>query len=230
MTQKFVHLHNHSDFSLLDGAASVKKLVAKAKELGMSHLALTDHGNMFGAIAFYKSAKAAGIRPIIGCEVYIYPPSRFEQKADERYYHMILLAKNNTGYKNLIKLVSAGYLEGFYYRPRIDDQILEQYHEGLICSSACIAGEIPRLILAGEREKAKERALFYKNIFGDDFYLEVMNHGIEEEARANEGIFELAAELNISVIATNDIHYVEAEDYNAHQAAETGRGRTHRKQ
>ena len=180
MTQKFVHLHNHSDFSLLDGAASVKKLVAKAKELGMSHLALTDHGNMFGAIAFYKSAKAAGIRPIIGCEVYIYPPSRFEQKADERYYHMILLAKNNTGYKNLIKLVSAGYLEGFYYRPRIDDQILEQYHEGLICSSACIAGEIPRLILAGEREKAKERALFYKNIFGDDFYLEVMNHGIEE--------------------------------------------------
>ena len=215
MTQKFVHLHNHSDFSLLDGAASVKRLVEKAKELGMSHLALTDHGNMFGAIAFYRSATAAGIRPIIGCEVYIYPPSRFEQKADEKYYHMILLAKNNTGYKNLMKLVSAGYLEGFYYRPRIDDQILAQYREGLICSSACIAGEIPRLILAGEREKAKERALFYKNLFGDDFYLEVMNHGIEEEARANEGIFELAAELDISVIATNDIHYVEAEDYNA---------------
>ena len=215
MTQKFVHLHNHSDFSLLDGAASVKRLVEKAKELGMSHLALTDHGNMFGAIAFYRSATAAGIRPIIGCEVYIYPPSRFEQKADEKYYHMILLAKNNTGYKNLMKLVSAGYLEGFYYRPRIDDQILAQYREGLICSSACIAGEIPRLILAGERKKAKERALFYKNLFGDDFYLEVMNHGIEEEARANEGIFELAAELDISVIATNDIHYVEAEDYNA---------------
>ena len=216
MAVKFIHLHNHSDYSLLDGAASVKNLVAKAVELGMSHLALTDHGNMFGAINFYRAAKNAGIKPIVGCEVYIYPPSRFEHKADEKYYHMILLAKNNTGYKNLIKLVSAGYLDGFYYRPRIDDELLKKYHEGLICSSACIAGEIPRLILRNEYEKAKERALFYKNLFGNgDFYLEVMNHGIEEELRANESIFRLAEELDIPVIATNDIHYVEPDDYNA---------------
>lgn len=215
MTQQFIHLHNHSDYSLLDGAASISSLINKAKELGMSHLALTDHGNMFGAIRFYREAKNAKITPIIGCEVYIYPPSRFKQKSDEKYYHMILLAKNNIGYKNLIKLVSAGYLEGFYYRPRIDDEILAQYHEGLICSSACIAGEIPRLILRGEYERAKERARFYQNLFGEDFYLEVMNHGIDDELRANEGIYQLGKELGIDVIATNDIHYVEYEDYNA---------------
>lgn len=216
MEQTFIHLHNHSDYSLLDGAASVKKLVAKAAEMGMSHLALTDHGNMFGAINFYNAARNAGITPIIGCEVYIYPPSRFTHKADEKYYHMILLAKNNIGYKNLIKLVSAGYLEGFYYRPRIDDSLLEKYHEGLICSSACIAGEIPRLLLRNEYEKAKERALYYKTLFADgDFYLEVMNHGIEDERRANEAIFRLSKELAIPVIATNDIHYVEPDDFNA---------------
>ena len=161
----FVHLHNHSDYSLLDGAAPIAGLIKKAKEFGMQHLALTDHGNMFGSLRFYMACKDAGINPIVGCEVYISPESRHNRDKDFKYYHMILIAKNTTGYQNLMKLVSIAYVEGFYFRPRIDDEILQKYSEGLICTAACIAGEIPQLILRGDYQKAKERALFYKGIF-----------------------------------------------------------------
>ena len=170
----FVHLHIHSEFSLLDGANRIKDLPVRAKELGMDAMAITDHGAMFGAIDFYKACKANGIKPIIGCEVYVAPRKRTDKdpNLDAKYSHLILLAKDNQGYKNLAKLVSIGYIEGFYYKPRIDHEVLEQYHEGLICCSACLAGEVNQSILANDMEKAKEVALWYKNIFGEDYYLE----------------------------------------------------------
>ena len=211
----FVHLHLHTEYSLLDGACRIDRLFQSAKNLGQSAVAITDHGVMYGAIEFYKTAKKYGIKPIIGCEVYIAPGSRFDKKRGEYtpYNHLILLCKNNKGYENLIKLVSLGFTEGFYSRPRIDREILEKYSEGLIALSACIAGEIPSAILYGEKEKARETAKYYKNLFGqDNFYLELQNHGIKEQLIVNKGLVELSRELDIPLVCTNDVHYINKED------------------
>ncbi|MFA5421120.1 MAG: PHP domain-containing protein, partial [Patescibacteria group bacterium] len=175
----FVHLHNHTHYSLLDGLTNIDDFIAKAKSQGSTALAITDHGVMYGAIEFYKKCKKAGIKPIIGVELYLAPNSRHDKntKSDARNFHILLLAKNNIGYKNLIKLVSLAHLEGFYYKPRIDWELLEQYHEGIIASTACLGGEIPSYILSGNLDKAKERILDYNNLFGqDNFYLEMMDH------------------------------------------------------
>ena len=234
----FVHLHVHSQYSILDGAASVQKLVDKALSYGHPAIALTDHGNMFGIKEFFTyvkkynksdKAKETGrtIKPILGCEVYVAKESRLlKGKEHRRYYHLILLAKNMTGYHNLMKLVSYGYIDGMYYRPRIDHGLLEQYHEGLICCSACIAGEIPRLILEGDIEKAEEALLWHKNLFGDDYYLEVQSHKTEvpgqsqevyeKQSIVNERIFPLAEKYGIKVVATNDVHFADKEDGPAH--------------
>ena len=216
---KFVHLHIHSEFSLLDGANRIKDLPIRAKELGMEAIAITDHGNMFGAIDFYKECKKNGIKPIIGCEVYVAPRSRLDKdpNLDNRYSHLILLAKDNEGYKNLAKLVSIGYTEGFYYKPRIDHETLEKYHEGLICCSACLAGEVNQAILADDMEKAKQVALWFKNIFKDDYYLEIQNNGIKEQVSANQKLIELSRELDIPLVATNDAHYLKKEDAYNHE-------------
>src|SRR5690554_293718 len=181
---EFVHLHNHTDFSLLDGAAPIGRYVAKAKEFGMQHLAITDHGNMFGALEFYFECRKNGINPIVGCEFYTNPPSHTDRTPvamGKGYYHLILLAMNEQGYKNLMILNSISYIEGHYYRPRISDELLVKYNEGLICLSACLAGEIPQLILANDYEGAKERALFYNSVFDDGrYYLELQDHGLDE--------------------------------------------------
>ena len=209
----FVHLHNHSDYSLLDGAASINKLVEKAESFGMKHLALTDHGNMFGVLRFYKACKAKGINPIIGCEFYIAPKSRLVKSGAEnqnKYHHLVLLAKNKTGYQNLLVLVSQGYLDGFYYKPRIDNELLEKHSEGLICSSACLAGEVPNLLLNGQFDEARRAAEYYRDLFGPDhYYLELQDHGIVEQKKVNPLLIQLSKETGIPLIATNDIHYLE---------------------
>ena len=215
----FVHLHLHSEFSLLDGANRIKDIPVIAKELGMDSIAITDHGVMFGVIDFYKACKANGIKPIIGCEVYVAPRTRFDKNPniDGKYNHLILLAKDNNGYKNLSKLVSLSFIEGFYYKPRIDKEILEKYHEGLICQSACLAGEISQAILKNDMEEAKRVALWYKNLFGDDYYLEIQNNGIKQQVLVNQKIIEIARELNIPLVATNDAHYSRREDAYNHE-------------
>ncbi len=215
----FVHLHIHSEFSLLDGANRIKDLPVRAKELGMDAIALTDHGVMYGAIDFYKACKKEGIKPIIGCEVYVAMRSRFDKEpnVDNRYYHLILLAKNNEGYKNLSKLVSLGFLEGYYYKPRIDREILEKYHEGLICLSACLAGEINQKLLNQNEKDAEEAALWHKNLFGEDYYIEIQNNGIQEQVLANQRLVKLARKLNIPLVATNDAHYLKKEDAYNHE-------------
>ena len=215
----FVHLHIHSEFSLLDGANRIKDLPVRAKELGMNAMAITDHGAMFGAIDFYKACKANDIKPIIGCEVYVAPRNRKDKdpNLDARYSHLILLAKDNQGYKNLATLVSLGYTEGFYYKPRIDHEIIEKYHEGIICLSACLAGEVNQAILANDMEKAKEVALWYKSIFGEDYYLEIQNNGIKEQVLANQKLIQLSRELDIPLVATNDAHYLKREDAYNHE-------------
>jgi len=214
----FVHLHNHSDYSLLDGACRISDYVRKATELGMKHLALTDHGNLFGALHFEQACHAAGINPIVGSEVYVAPGSRLIKPTNgPRSHHMVLYARNEEGYRNLMILTSKGYLEGFYYKPRIDDELLEKHHEGLMASAACMAGEIPRAIQAGDWEKAKSKALYYNNLFGEgNFYLEVMNHGIPEEETVRKGMRRLHEETGIPIIATNDIHFLEKDHANAH--------------
>ena len=216
---KFVHLHVHSEFSLLDGANRIKDLPVRAKELGMDAMALTDHGVMYGAIDFYKACKKEGIKPIIGCEVYVAPRSRFDKEPniDNKYNHLILLAKNNEGYKNLIKLVSAGFIDGYYYKPRIDLELLEQYHEGLICLSACLAGSINQAILNGNIEKAEEIALWFKNLFKEDYYLELQNNGIKEQVLVNQKLVQIGRKLNIPLVATNDAHYLKREDAYNHE-------------
>ena len=213
----FVHLHVHSEFSLLDGACRVEALAARARELGQEAIAITDHGVMFGAVAFYKACRAAGVKPIIGCEVYVAPKSRFgrEHGVDSEYTHLVLLCKNAVGYRNLCYLVSAGYTEGFYIRPRIDWELLAQHSEGLVCLSGCIAGEIPQRILSGEYKAARERAQFLKGLFGEDFYLEVQDHNIVEEKRAITGLVRLSEELDIPLVLTNDAHYLKREDASA---------------
>ena len=216
---KFVHLHIHSEFSLLDGANRIKDLPVRAKELGMDAIALTDHGVMYGAIDFYKACKKEGIKPIIGCEVYVALRSRFDKEpgVDNKYYHLILLAKNNEGYKNLSKLVSLGFVDGYYYKPRIDREILEKYHEGLICLSACLAGEINQNLLNGREEEAERVALWHKELFGEDYYIEIQNNGIQEQVLANQKLIKLARKLDIPIVATNDAHYLRREDAYNHE-------------
>ena len=216
----FVHLHTHTEYSLLDGSNKIKNYVARVKELGMNSAAITDHGVMYGVVEFYKEAKAAGINPIIGCEIYVAPNSRFDRElshGDDRYYHLVLLAENNQGYANLMKIVSIGFTEGYYYRPRVDFETLEKYHEGLIALSACLAGEIPRYLVRGQYEEAKDIALKYQNCFGkENFFLELQNHGIKEQNLVNQQLLRMSEELGIELVCTNDIHYTYAEDMEAH--------------
>ena len=215
----FVHLHIHSEYSLLDGANRIKELPKVAKELGMDAIAITDHGVMYGAIEFYKACKEEGIKPIIGCEVYVAPRTRFDKESgiDNKYNHLILLAKNNNGYKNLSKLVSIGFTEGYYYKPRIDLETLEKYHEDLICCSACLAGSIPQAILNGDMEKAEKTAMWYKNLFGEDYYLEIQTNTLKEQSLVNQKLVELSRKLNIPLVATNDAHYTRKEDAYNHE-------------
>ena len=216
----FTHLHVHTEYSLLDGSSKIEELVARAKELGMNSLAITDHGVMYGAVAFYKAAKAAGIKPILGSEVYVAPGSRFDREAGggkDKYYHLVLLAENDTGYHNLMKIVSKGFVDGFYYKPRVDYEVLERYHEGIICLSACLAGEVPRYLARGLYDKAREAALRYEGIFGKgNFFLELQDHGIPAQKMVNQGLLCLSRELGIDLVATNDIHYTFDSDVDAH--------------
>lgn len=215
----FVHLHIHSEFSLLDGANRIKDLPVRAKELGMNAMAITDHGVMYGAIDFYKACKKEGVKPIIGCEVYVAPRSRFDKEPniDNKYNHLILLAKDNEGYQNLSKLVSIGFVDGYYYKPRIDLESLEKYHKGLICLSACLAGSVNQALLNGENEKAEEIAMWHKNLFGEDYYIEIQNNGIKEQVLANQKLIQLARKLDIQLVATNDAHYLKKEDAYNHE-------------
>lgn len=217
---EFAHLHVHTEYSLLDGSNKINEYVARVKELGMDSAAITDHGVMFGCIDFYKAAKAAGIKPILGCEVYVAPGSRFEKEtghSDDKYYHLVLLAENNQGYQNLMKIVSKGFVDGFYYKPRVDMELLEQYHEGIIALSACLAGEIAKYITRGLYEDAKEAALRYQRIFGKgNFFLEMQDHGIPQQQRVNQQLLRMHQETGIDLVATNDIHYTYSTDVEAH--------------
>ena len=226
----FTHLHVHTEYSLLDGSSKINEITARAKELGMDSMAVTDHGVMYGVIDFYRAARANGIKPILGCEVYVAPGSRFDKEAgagDERYYHLILLAENNTGYSNLMKIVSKGFVEGFYYKPRVDYEVLRQYSEGIICLSACLAGEVQRFLARNLYEEACEAALRYEEIFGKgNFFLELQDHGIPEQKMVNQLLVKMHGELNIDLVATNDIHYTYAEDAEPHDVLlciQTGR-------
>ena len=216
----FTHLHVHTEYSLLDGSSKIKELAARAKELGMDSMAITDHGVMYGVIDFYKAAKEVGIKPILGCEVYVSPGSRFDRETvsgEDRYYHLVLLAENLTGYQNLIKIVSKGFVDGFYYRPRVDYEILKEYHEGIICLSACLAGEVQRYLERGLYQQGKEAALKYQEIFGrGNFFLELQDHGIMAQKTVNQALLRLSKELDMELVATNDIHYTFAEDAAAH--------------
>ncbi|MGN0142165.1 MAG: DNA polymerase III subunit alpha [Roseburia sp.] len=216
----FAHLHVHTEYSLLDGSNKIQEYVKRVKELGMTAAAITDHGVMFGVIDFYKEAMAAGIKPILGCEVYVAPGSRLDREAshgDDRYYHLVLLAENNQGYQNLIKIVSKGFVEGYYYKPRVDMEVLQQYHEGIIALSACLAGEVQRYLVRGLYEEAKEVALKYQNCFGaGNFFLELQDHGIPEQKMVNPQLIRMSQETGIELVATNDVHYTYAEDWEAH--------------
>ncbi|MBR4169688.1 MAG: DNA polymerase III subunit alpha, partial [Lachnospiraceae bacterium] len=216
----FVHLHTHTEYSLLDGSNKIKEYVHRVKELGMNAAAITDHGVMYGAIDFYRAALDAGIKPILGCEVYVAPNSRFDKEltgGEDRYYHLILLAENNTGYSNLMKIVSRGFTEGYYYRPRVDMEVLRQFHEGIICLSACLAGEVQRYIEKGLYEEAKKAALKYRDCFGEgNYFLELQDHGIPDQKTVNAALVRMSGELNIPLVATNDIHYTYADDAGPH--------------
>lgn len=216
----FTHLHLHTGYSLLDGSSKIPELVRRVKELGMDACAITDHGVMYGVIEFYKACKAEGIKPIIGCEVYVAPGSRFEkgkEKSAERYNHLILLAENDTGHKNLMKLVSRGFTEGFYYKPRVDYELLSEYHEGIIASSACLAGIVPTKLRNGDYEGAKEEAMRLQQIFGENnFFLELQDHGLSEQKFVNQGLMRISSETGIPLVATNDCHYLYKEDAEAH--------------
>lgn len=216
----FTHLHVHTEYSLLDGSSKIKELTARAKELGMDSMAITDHGVMYGVIDFYRVAREVGIKPILGCEVYVAPGSRFDRESgagEDRYYHLVLLAENNTGYKNLMKIVSKGFVDGFYYKPRVDLKLLTTYHEGIIALSACLAGEVQKYLARGMYEEAKRSALRYHEIFGKDhFYLELQDHGMPEQKMVNQGLLRLSQDTGLELVATNDIHYTYAEDAKAH--------------
>ena len=209
LREKFVHLHVHTEFSLLDGSARIKELVKAASEMDMEAVAITDHGVMYGVVDFYKACKEYGIKPIIGCEVYVAPRSRFQKEAskDDFQYHLVLLAENATGYQNLIKLVSKGFLEGFYYKPRIDMELLQKYSQGLIGLSACLAGEIPQLLIHNKYDEAKETAVRFNNIFGqDNFFLELQDHGIPDQVKVNKGLVRISHKTGKPVLATNCVH------------------------
>ena len=216
----FTHLHVHTEYSLLDGSSKIKELTARAKELGMDSLAITDHGVMYGVIDFYRAAKEVGIKPILGCEVYVAPGSRFDREntgGEDRYYHLVLLAENDQGYKNLMKIVSKGFVEGFYYKPRVDYEVLETYHEGVIALSACLAGEVQKYLARGMYEEAMRSAQRYEGIFGkNNFFLELQDHGLPEQKIVNQGLLRLSRGTGIELVATNDIHYTFAEDEKAH--------------
>ncbi len=219
MENQFTHLHVHTEYSLLDGSSKINELCKRAKELGMEAIAITDHGVMYGVIDFYKAALREGIKPIIGCEVYVASGSRFNKEASEDnfYYHLVLLAENNKGYQNLIKMVSYGFTEGFYYKPRVDKELLEKYHEGVIALSACLAGPVARTVLRQGYDKAKEVALEYEAIFGKgNFYLELQDHGMEEQQTVNQALLRMSDETGIPLVCTNDLHYINAEDAEAH--------------
>ena len=216
----FVHLHLHSQYSLLDGAIRIEDLVAKAKQTGMSALAITDHGNMFGAVEFYLKCKKAGIKPVIGCELYIAPDSRFSKDAkgiSEAAYHLILLCENLEGYKNLSYLTSAGFKEGFYYRPRIDRALLEQHSEGLIALSACLKGEVAMQCGRGRMDEALETARWYSELFPGRYYIEIQENTLPEQDTVNQRLMEVARELHLPLVATNDCHYLNREDAKAHE-------------
>ena len=214
----FTHLHVHTEYSLLDGCARIKQLIDRAAEIGQKSIAITDHGVMYGVIDFYKYAIKKGVKPIIGCEVYVSTRGRFDkQKGLDGYNHLVLLCKDNEGYQNLIKLVSAGFTEGFYSKPRVDRELIKKYSKGLVCLSACLAGEIPRALMNGEYDKAKETALWYKSVFGEDFYLEIQDHGIQEQKLVNPQIIRISNECNIPLVATNDVHYINDTDYKMHK-------------
>ncbi len=216
----FAHLHLHTEYSLLDGSCKIGELMEQAGKLGMKQIAITDHGNMYGVIDFYRAARAAGIEPVIGCEVYVAPGSRFDRetvRGEERYNHLVLLAENNQGYANLMKIVSRGYTEGFYYKPRVDQEILEKYHEGIIALSACLAGIVATNLRHGQYEQAKKEVLRLSEIFGPDhFYLELQDHGIPEQKTVNQGLLRLSQETGLELVATNDVHYICAEDAEPH--------------
>ena len=216
----FVHLHVHTEYSLLDGSNKIKEYVARVKELGMNSAAITDHGVMYGVIDFYREARAQGIKPVLGCEVYVAPGSRFDKEAaggEDRYYHLVLLAENNQGYQNLMKIVSTGFVEGFYYKPRVDKEVLRKYHEGIICTSACLAGEVQKYIQRGMYEEACRSAKEYEEIFGKgNFFLELQDHGLPEQKQVNQALLRMSRELGIELVATNDIHYTYAEDVKPH--------------
>ena len=216
----FTHLHVHTEYSLLDGSSKIKELTARAKELGMDSLAITDHGVMYGVIDFYRAAKEVGIKPVLGCEVYVAPGSRFDREntgGEDRYYHLVLLAENDQGYKNLMKIVSKGFVEGFYYKPRVDYEVLETYHEGVIALSACLAGEVQKYLARGMYEEAMRSAQRYEGIFGkNNFFLELQDHGLPEQKMVNQGLLRLSRDTGIELVATNDIHYTFAEDEKAH--------------
>ncbi|MBD5521293.1 MAG: DNA polymerase III subunit alpha [Lachnospiraceae bacterium] len=216
----FTHLHVHTEYSLLDGSNKIKEYIKRVKELGMDSAAITDHGVMYGVIDFYKEAKAAGINPIIGCEVYVAPNSRFDKEltgGEDRYYHLVLLAENNTGYANLMKIVSRGFTEGYYYKPRVDMEVLQEFHEGLIALSACLAGEVARYIQKGLIDEAKKAAKRYEDCFGKgNYFLELQDHGLPEQKNVNTALINISRELGIELVATNDVHYTYAEDEKSH--------------
>ncbi len=217
----FAHLHVHTEYSLLDGSNKIKECVARVKDLGMNSVAITDHGCMFGVIDFYRAARASGVKPILGCEVYVAPGSRFDKEAvgsgDDRYYHLVLLAENNEGYQNLVKIVSKGYTEGYYYKPRVDLDVLRKYHEGIIALSACLAGEVQRNIMRSMYSEAREAARRYEEIFGKgNFFLELQDHGLPEQQMVNQSLLRMSQELDIPLVATNDVHYTFAEDEKPH--------------
>ena len=216
----FTHLHVHTEYSLLDGSNKIKEYVARVKELGMDSAAITDHGVMYGVIDFYRAAKEAGINPVLGCEVYVAPGSRFDREpgsGDDRYYHLVLLAENNRGYSNLMKIVSKGFVEGFYYKPRVDLELLKEYHEGIIALSACLAGEVARYLTRGMYEDARAAALRYQDIFGKgNFFLELQDHGISNQQMVNQQLLRMHKETGIDLVATNDVHYTLADDADPH--------------
>ncbi|MCC6233939.1 MAG: PHP domain-containing protein, partial [Verrucomicrobiales bacterium] len=217
----FVHLHVHTEYSLLDGACRLDRLIERAAQLKFGALAITDHGVLYGAIDFYQAAKKAGIKPIIGCEVYVAPGSRLEKKSStggrDVYHHLGLIARDLTGYRNLIQLVTAAHLDGYYYKPRIDKELLERHHEGLIALSGCLASEVPSLITEDRLDDARRSVDWFKQVFGaDNYFLELQNHGIPEQARVNRQLIPWAREFGLKTVATNDVHYVNREHWQAH--------------